>query len=149
MKLTILERTQLLGALPEREDILTIKILRKLRETLSFSEEELKSFEARKEYACPYRGEDTDGKRLTCDNKGFFLEQPTCGKHNLLMLPTGQMNLFIPPESLKLEKEIHLGTKAREIASNALKRLNDTKQLTEAHVSLYEKFFPPEEDEKD
>lgn len=149
MKLTILERTQLLGALPEKEDILTIKILRKLRETLSFSEEELKSFEARNEYMCPYRGEDADGKRLTCDNKGFFLEQPTCGKHDIAMIPTGQMNLFIPPESVNLEKEIHLGTKAHGIASAALKRLNDTKQLTEAHVSLYEKFFPPEEEEKE
>jgi len=148
MKLTILERTQLLGALPEKEDILTIKILRKLRETLSFSEEELKSFEARNEYVCPYRGEDKEGQRLTCDNKGFFMEQPTCGKHELLMIPTGVMNLFIPPESVGLEKEIHLGTKAHSIASAAMKRLNDTKQLTEAHESLYDKFFPPEE-EKD
>lgn len=149
MKLTILERTQLLEALPEREDILTIKILRKLRETLSFSEEELKSFEANKEYECRYRSVDKDGEMIACNNKGFFKEQPTCGKHNLLMQPTGRMTLFIPPESVGVEKEIHFGTKARGIASAALKRLNDQKQLTEAHVSLYEKFFPPEEDEKD
>ena len=149
MKLTILERTQLLEALPPQGDILTLKILRKLRETLSFSEEELKAFDSRHEYMCPYRGEDKDGQRLTCENKGFFTEQPTCGKHDLLMQPTGQMNLFIPPESLGLEKEIHLGTKANEIASSALKRLNDSKKLTENHVSLYEKFFPPEEEEKD
>ena len=149
MKLTILERTKLLEALPEKEDILSIKILRKLRETLSFSEEELKAFEARHEYMCPYRGEDKDGQRLTCENKGFFMEQPTCGKHELLMQPTGQMNLFVPPESLGLEKEIHLGTKAHVIASAALKRLNDSKQLTEAHESLYDKFFPPDEEEKD
>lgn len=149
MKLTILERTKLLDVLPPQGDILTIKILRKLRETLSFSEEELKAFEPRQEYMCPYRGEDASGKREVCDNKGFFKEQPTCGKHDLLMQPTGQMNIFIPPESVGLEKEIHLGTKAREIASNALKRLNDSKQLTEAHVSLYDKFFPPEDEEKD
>lgn len=146
MKLTILERMKLLEALPEKSDILTIKILRKLRETLSFSEEELKAFGTRLGYACPYRGE-ADGKREACENKGFFAEQPTCGKHDLLMVATGQTNVFIPPESVNIEKEIHLGTKAREIASTALKRLNDQKQLTEEHVSLYEKFFPPEEED--
>ena len=57
MKLTILERTKLLEALPAQENILTIKILRKLKETLSFSEEELKTFGAVNEFACPYRGE--------------------------------------------------------------------------------------------
>lgn len=148
MKLTIVERTRLLEVLPAQENILTLKILRKLRETLSFSEEELKTFEARNEYRCPYRAEDKNGKRETCDNIGFFTEQPTCDKHKLLMLPTGRMNIFIPPESVSLEKEIHLGNKAKEIASNALKRLNDSKQLTEADIGLYEKFFPPEEDEK-
>ena len=149
MKLTIVERLKLLEALPAQEDILTIKILRKLRETLSFSEEELKSFSAAKEYACTFRGEDEKGVFTMCKNKGFFMEQPTCGKHNTQMQPTGQLNLIIPPESLGLEKEIHLGTKAHSIASAALKRLNDQKQLTEAHESLYDKFFPPEEDEKD
>jgi len=149
MKLTILERTQLLQALPPQGDILTLKILRKLRETLSFSEEELKTFDTRKEYACPFTGNDAAGKREICDNKGFFVSEPTCGKHEIKMIATGQMSLFIPPESLSLEKEIHLGAKAREIASNALKKLNETKQLTEAHVSLYEKFFPPEEEEKE
>ena len=149
MKLTTMERVKLLETLPPTGDILSLKILRKLRETLSFSEEELKKFEARHEYMCPFQEKDKEGKITACNNKGFFLEQPTCGKHNVAMQATGVMNIFIPPESVNLEKEIHLGTKAHGIASNALKRLNDTKQLTEAHVSLYEKFFPPEEEEKD
>lgn len=149
MKLTILERVKLLEALPNQQDILTIKILRKLKETLSFSEEELLTFNVAYEYACPYRHQDADGKLELCNNKGYFIEEPTCAKHELLMLKTGQMNVFIPPESVSLEKEIHLGIKAQAIASSALKRLNDNKQITEAHISLYEKFFPPEEEEKD
>jgi len=148
MKLNILERTRLLEALPAQENILTLKILRKLRETLSFSEEELKVFESREEYMCPYRGQDADGKREVCQNRGFFQEEPTCGKHNLVMVATGKMNIFVPPELVNVEKEIHLGTKAHSIASAALERLNKNRQLTEAYVSLYEKFFPPEEDEK-
>jgi len=57
------------------------------------------------------------------------------------------MNLVIPPEALAVEKEVHMGAQALTIACNALKRLNDNKHLTEAHISLYEKFYPPEDTE--
>ena len=144
MELNIMERLKLLEALPPQGDLLTLKILRKLREALSFSEEELKTFGATHEFVCPYRGEE-NGKMVKCDNKGYFIAPPTCGKHNIPMLPTGQMNLMIPPEALTKSKEIHMGTQALTIASNTMKRLNDSGQLTEAHISLYEKFFPPEE----
>ena len=40
-KLTILERLLLLGILPPTGDLMTIRIVRKLRESLSFTEEEL------------------------------------------------------------------------------------------------------------
>jgi len=146
MKLTILERIKLLEVLPPQGDLTTLKILRKLRESLSFSEEELKHFSVAHEYMCPYRSEDNpEGKLERCDNKGFFKAQPTCGRHNIPMQPTGQMNLMIPPEAMGIEKEIHMGAQALTICSSALKRLNDSKQLTEAHVSLYEKFYPPED----
>ena len=149
MKLKLLERVKLLEALPKQEDILTIKILRKMKETLSFSEEELKSFDVSYEYGCPFRSTDSNGKMEICLNKGLFREQPTCGKHDLAMVQTGIMNVIIPPESQDIEKEIHLGTKALAIASDALKRLNSSKLITEAHESLWDKFFPPDEEEKD
>jgi len=38
-----------------------------------------------------------------------------------------------------------MGPQALTIASEALKRLNENKRLTEAHISLYEKFFPTED----
>lgn len=149
MKLATMERVKLLETLPPQGDILSLKILRKLRETLSFSEEELKHFDCSYEYMCTFREIDKDGKQERCINKGFFKEQPTCGKHNKLMERTGQMTFYVPPEFQVLEKDIYMGAKAREIVTNALKRLNDQKILTEAHVSLYEKFFPPEEEEKE
>lgn len=147
MKLDTMERVKLLEALPSQGDILNLKILRKLRETLSFSEEELKNFDITREYSCPFRQADNDGKMERCDNKGFFVEQPTCGKHDLTMEATGQMTFFVPPEFQVLEKDVYMGAKALELVNTSLKKLNDQKQLTEAHVSLYEKFFPPEEEE--
>lgn len=146
MELTIQERVKLLEILPAQGDLLTLKILRKLRETLSFSEEELTKFGTRYEYVCPSRIE-TDEGLVFCTNRGWFpkLPVPKCGEHNIEMVQTGQMNLLVPPESVSLVKEIHMGLQAVSIASNALKHLNDTKQLTEDLVGLYEKFFPPEE----
>uniref|UniRef100_A0A6M3KFQ2 Uncharacterized protein n=1 Tax=viral metagenome TaxID=1070528 RepID=A0A6M3KFQ2_9ZZZZ len=144
MKLNIMERVKLLETLPAEGDLLTLKILRKLRESLSFSEAELKTFGVLYEFRCPFRGE-VDGKMVICKNSGFFPKQPTCADHNIPMEPTGQMNLRIPPEALATEKEIFMGAQAIKIASNALERLNNSGRLTDAHISLYEKFFPPEE----
>ncbi len=148
MKLTMAERIKLLETLPPQGDILTLKILRKLRETLSFSEEELKSFDISREYVCDFSMTDKIGKMEKCTNKGFFREQPTCGLHDTKMVETGQMSFFVPPEIVGLEKDIHMGAKAVELSTKALKKLNDTGALTEAHISLYEKFFPPEDKEE-
>ncbi len=147
MKFDIMERVKLLEALPPQGDLTTLKILRKLKESLSFSEAELKEFDTAHEYMCPHRDEMDGGQVIRCDNKGFFLEQPTCGKHDVTMLPTGEMNLTIPPDALGKKKEIHFGAQALIICCNTLKRMDSQKQLTEAHISLYEKFFPPEEEE--
>jgi len=45
MKLSIMERIQLLQILPAEGDFLTLKIVRVLRESLSFSEKEHQEFE--------------------------------------------------------------------------------------------------------
>jgi len=44
-ELTVLERLVLLNILPKEGDFTTIKLMRKLRESLSFDEEELKKIE--------------------------------------------------------------------------------------------------------
>ena len=45
MQLKVLDRITLLGVLPEQGDFLTLKIIRKLREDLSFTEQELSDLE--------------------------------------------------------------------------------------------------------
>ena len=45
MKLTIIERIQLQGLLPNEGDIITLRIVNDLKKELSFSEEEIKSGE--------------------------------------------------------------------------------------------------------
>ncbi len=136
MELTTVERMKLLEILPDHENILTLKIVRKLRETLSFSEEELKLMEVKYEFVCPKEG---------CNNKGFFPVAPKCGECGTLMVATSQLTMTLTPELQTKTKEIHMGPQATTIASDALKRADEAKQLTEAHISLYEKFFPPEE----
>lgn len=49
MKLTVLERLTLLGSLPEKGDFTTLRIVRKLREDLSFAEEEHERLELKQQ----------------------------------------------------------------------------------------------------
>ncbi len=49
MILSVLDRITLLNILPEQGDFITLKIVRKLRESLSFSEEEIKAIDLRQE----------------------------------------------------------------------------------------------------
>jgi hypothetical protein len=44
VKLTVAERFAVLGVLPEQGDFLTLKVLRQLREALSFDEDEMKFY---------------------------------------------------------------------------------------------------------
>ena len=142
MKLTLVERFKLLELLPTQENILTLKIVRKLRETLSFNEEELKLMGVKYEFVCSKEG---------CSNKGFFPVAPKCGECGTLMVPTGQLSMDLSPEMQAKAKEVHMGPQAMTIASDSLKRANEAKPpvLTDAHISLYEKFFPPEEEVKE
>lgn len=49
MRLTVAERIVLLGILPREGNYLTLKIVRKLRESLSFTEEEHQKYRLRQE----------------------------------------------------------------------------------------------------
>lgn len=98
MKLNVLERLALLSVLPKEGNFATLKIVRKLREDLSFSEEEIKRF-------------------------------------GIEDLPDGRMTW-----KKEEEKEIQFGEKAIDIITKALKKLNETEQLTQDHLSVYEKF---------
>lgn len=142
MELTTVERIKLLEILPPQGDILTLKIVRKLRETLSFNEDELKLLGTKYEFVCPFQDK-VDGEPTSCKNKGFWPIAPKCAEHDILMVKTGQLNFHFTPEMQAKMKEIHMGLQAITIVSDTLKRANETKQLTDTHISLYDKFFPP------
>ena len=114
MKLTVYERIILLNILPAEGDFTTLKITRKLREDLSFTEDEHKSLQFKK------AGDtfiDDDGK-----------EQ---------IVPDGQIKWQYQAVD---ETEIKIGEKAADIIVDALKKLNTEKKLRNEHMSVYEKF---------
>jgi hypothetical protein len=99
MLLSVFDRLILLNIMPKEGDITTLKIIRKLKDDLSFSEEE--------HTALQFKNED------------------------------GQI---MWKEDADIQKEIEIGEKATDIIAEALKALNKAKKLTEAHISIYERF---------
>ena len=99
MKLSVRERLVLLSVLPQEGNFITLKVVRKLREGLSFSEEELKQYKFVQ-----------DKGRVTWD------------------------------DSVEQSKAIEIGTQAKIIIQDALKKLNEDKKLKDEHFTIYEKF---------
>ena len=99
MLLNTFDRLILLNIMPKEGDITTLKIIRKLKDDLSFSEEE--------HTALQFKNED------------------------------GQI---MWKEEADIKTEIEIGEKATDIIAEALKALNKAKKLTEAHISIYERF---------
>ena len=99
MLLNTFDRLILLNIMPKEGDITTLKIIRKLKDDLSFSEEE--------HTALQFKNED------------------------------GQI---MWKEDADIKKETEIGEKATDIIAEALKALNKAKKLTEAHISIYERF---------
>jgi hypothetical protein len=100
MILSVYDRLILLNVLPAEGDLTTIKIVRRLREALSFDEAEHEAL------------------GLTVDERGVA--------HWRTDADAG--------------KDIDIGGKATAIIHDILDRLNHDKKLTEAHISLCEKF---------
>ncbi len=101
MILTVAERLVLLNSLPANGDLTTIRIVRKLREDLSFSEEEHKDLQFKTE-----------------DNRMMWNAEA----------------------GVKIEKEVAVGEKALDVIKESLKDLDRKKQLSEAHLPVWEKF---------
>ena len=99
MKLDVRERLILLSVLPPEGDFITLKVVRKLKENLSFSEDEIKQ----------YKFVQTENN-VTWDN------------------------------SIEQEKPIEIGTTAKKVIQEALKKLNDDKKLKDEHFTIYQKF---------
>lgn len=120
MELNVNERLVLLGILPKEGNFLTIKIVRQLREAVSFTEEE--------------------HKVLGFRNAG---EKYINEAGVEVTVPAGSIG-WNP--NAPQTKEIEFGIKATEIIKEALEELNKTKKLGEIHFSLYEKFVEAKED---
>ena len=148
MKLNILERLTLVGILPPLGSNATLKILRKLRETLSLSEEELREVGTEWEYKCNHFAIGSGWMSERCKNAGYFQEVPKCEIHKTLMERTGSLRLVHPDKAVQLEKEIHMGPVATSMVVDILKRLNGNEQLTEQTNILYVKFVKAAEEEE-
>jgi len=68
MKLSVLERIMLLDILPQQGDYTTLKIVRKLRESLSFDDEEHKEYQFRQEGGSVFWEKEGD-KEITIGEK--------------------------------------------------------------------------------
>lgn len=114
MELSVYERLILLNILPKEGDITTLRIVRTLRENLSFTESEHKVL-------CFKNPGET-----YIDNNG-----------QERAVPIGQV---VWNQAAAIPTDIAIGEKAFDIIVAALKRLNSERRLHESHLDLYERF---------
>ena len=144
-KLTMAERFILLNNLPKEGDLVTFKILRKLRETLAPTEMEIKEYGFKNSFRCPHREYDERGKGFQCEVEEDAAEvSPKCHIHDVFMQPSGRVSWN--PEKWKVEKEIWLGARANSIIVEALKRVSeeDKKVNDDILAGLCDKFTDAE-----
>ena len=132
MQLSVLERLALLEVIPKEGDFVTLKLVRKLRESLSFSEAEVKEIDFNQNWKCP-----------KCQKEVSSPDVPKC-ECGSYMTATGSMT-WDTQKGEKVLKEIHMGEKMMSMCITALKKLDNEKKLTESFFSLYEKFIKEEE----
>ena len=147
-QLTMAERFVLLNNLPAQGDLVTFKILRKLRETLSPSEKEIKDYEFKTRFRCPHREYDDKGKAFRCEVEEDAISPPKCPIHDEFMQPGGRVSWN--PDKWEETKEIWFGAKANQIIVDTLKKISeqDKEINSDVIVSLYEKFITEEGDEE-
>lgn len=121
MLLTVFERLILLNVLPKEGDFTTLKIVRQLREDLSWTEEEHAALQFHTKCRdCGHRMELTD---QAC---------PECGGGQ-----DGQIHWITKAAQ---DAEIPIGEKATDIIVATLKALDEQKSLRDEHFTLYERF---------
>lgn len=135
MRLEVLERLALLSVLPKEGDFLTLKLVRKLRESLAFSEVEIESIKFNLRWKCP-----------RCQKELASPEAMECPDCDIYMTNIGQMTWDIE-KAKSVVKDIHLGNKMLALCTLTLRKLSDEQKLTEQHMSLYEKFVEADENE--
>lgn len=137
MKLTVMERIQLQNMLPEKGDYITLKLIRKLRESLSFSEKEINEIRFKTHWRCN-----------TCNTIELSAQTPKCPSCAAYMENAGMVN-WDEKKALKVIKDVHMGKTALETCRAVLKKLSDEKALTEPMMKLYEAFCIDVADEEE
>lgn len=140
MKLTVPERLVLVNILPPEGDYTTLKLVRKLRESLSFSEEEHKQVNFRSRFDCPECKVEVYSATLPkCENKD-------CKRFDQYMQKS---NFLTWNEDANIVKDVHMGNKAKELLKSTLQRMSDEKKLNETYLDAYERFVKAVEEEDD
>ncbi len=124
MKLSVVERINLLNVLPVSGDYTSLKLLRKLRESLSFNEDELKELEFRKKLMCP-----------KCQLVVFSPSPMICETCHTQMEFTGDVIW----KHKDIIKDIHAGEFTERIITDTLKMLDKNKVMPDELVSLFER----------
>ena len=128
MKLTIFERIQLQNVLPEKGDYITLKLIRKLRESLSFSEKEIADIDFKNHWECKI-----------CNIRELSLQIPKCSSCGAYMQPAGMVH-WDEAKAINVIKDIHMGRTMRDLCWSTIQKISDEKKLTEQTMSIYEKF---------
>lgn len=132
MKFSVMERMLLLSLLPETGSFTNLKLLRKTREDLSFTEDENRKLHFREE----------DGQMLW-DNT--ILVSKKTGEQVLGNAEELGKLVETDPKSYEIryvidEKEISIGDTVSSLIIKAMKDLDGEESLRNEHMSLCEKF---------
>jgi len=128
MKLGVYERLILQNILPQEGDFITLKLVRKLRESLAFSEKEIAEIDFKNHWKCP-----------KCNKVELSANVIKCQDCGIYMIPAGQVT-WDEEKAINVVKDVHMGKAMLNLCETALQKLSDEKKLTEQHMSLFEKF---------
>ena len=143
MKLSVIERINLLNLLPAKGSYTNLKLLRVAREELSFTDDEHKVLNFRQE------GEGNKARTLwnTMHLVNKETNEPPKGADDIIMEMVNAN-----PESYEMrpvleDADINLGEVVTQIIIKALKSLEESESLEEgkSHFTLFEKFIVAEQ----
>lgn len=128
LELTVFERLMLSNVLPKEGDFVTLKLVRKLREALSFGEEEIATINFQNLWRCPQ-----------CKEESFASRQIKCDKCKIYCAPVGQVT-WDEAKAKEIVKDVHMGSTMQTLCVATLQKLSAEKKLTDQYYSLFEKF---------
>lgn len=132
MLLSVLERMLLDQVLPREGSIINLKLLREVREGLSFTEEENKLLNIKQD------GEQVRWNDVVVDKK---TGKPVEGTPEFIQKRYDKNPDDFLREPAVGDTEIPIGDNITAVIVKALEELDKAEKLTEGHISLYEKFI--------